>query len=139
MNTSEMQAVKHEIQAASNILFNMMSPDLSREFTVDNQLVTLEVIIEKCCEVFQVPIEQIDKAFRGSPVKECRQTAMWLACRFTQLSLKAIGQRFGNRDHSTVIHSRDRIEDLLFTNDRYSVTIRYLESEMTRKLYNKPN
>jgi len=38
---------------------------------------------------------------------------MYLACHHTDLSLSAIGEALGGRDHSTVLHGRDKVEGLL--------------------------
>ncbi len=42
-----------------------------------------------------------------------RQLVMYLACHHTDLSLNAIGEALGGRDHSTVLHGRDKVEQLL--------------------------
>jgi len=42
-----------------------------------------------------------------------RQVAMYLCKRFTQLTLQLIGENFGGRDHSTVIHALESVEDMM--------------------------
>lgn len=48
-----------------------------------------------------------------------RQLFCWLACRHTDLSLKSIGKELEGRDHTTVIHSRNEIQEIV---DQYTET-----------------
>jgi chromosomal replication initiator protein len=56
---------------------------------------------------------------RKREVVQARQISMYLAKKFTKQSLKSIGDSFGGRDHSTVIHSCQAVEDLMDTDRRF--------------------
>lgn len=66
---------------------------------------------------FMVDVEQLAGKSRKAEIVLPRQIAMYLCKEYTELSLKSIGQHFGNRDHSTVLHSCTVIEDAVRLQD----------------------
>lgn len=127
----------HEIQIFSTIIADMKQPDLKRKLSEEPDSAILDMIIEICAKAFYLPEATLTHKTREGNAPAARQTIFWLARKYTKMSLKPIGQRL-NRDHSTVVHGVDKINDLLDTNDKHSVTIRYAESELHRMLFNKP-
>ena len=73
-------------------------------------LPTSDVIIEEVCKFYNIESEALRGQSRTKDTAQARQIAMYQIRRLTNLSLKEIGQEFGNRDHTTVLHSIDRIE-----------------------------
>lgn len=63
-------------------------------------------------------------------VVEARSIAMYLLCKTTGLSLQAIGNEFGGRDHSTVIHARNRVVDWLDTDKNFRVKYEGILNEL---------
>lgn len=57
-----------------------------------------------------------------------RQVCFYLLSKYSGLSLKEIGAMVGHKDHTTVIHNRDLIKDLMDTDDKVYNEIEYLES-----------
>lgn len=55
--------------------------------------------------------DQLRSKSRKAEIVNARQGAMWLLCYFSDKTLDQIGEMFGGRDHSTVIHSRDNVDD----------------------------
>jgi chromosomal replication initiator protein len=70
-----------------------------------------ESITKAVCAQFGVKPEQIKSKRKTSELARARQVAMYLCRKYTGGSLKAIGEEFGGRDHSTVIHSIGVIEN----------------------------
>ena len=68
------------------------------------------LIIEYICRYYDVDEEQVRGQGRKRDLMEARQTAMYLIRRMTNLSLNDIGREFGDRDHTTVLHSLDQVE-----------------------------
>ena len=64
------------------------------------------------CARFDVKQVDLVSERRAVTIARPRQIAMYLAKRLTTRSLPEIGRKFGNRDHSTVIHAVRRIEEL---------------------------
>ena len=73
-------------------------------------LPTPDVIIEEVCRFYDIEEPTLRGQGRTKETAKARQIAMYLIRNMTQLSLKDIGKEFENRDHSTVLHSIDRIE-----------------------------
>jgi hypothetical protein len=76
----------------------------------------IEQIIEAVSTVTGVSYEAMQSPSRKREIVEARQLAMWFMKDETALSLKNIGFTFGGRDHATVIHAVQTINDLLITN-----------------------
>jgi chromosomal replication initiator protein len=71
--------------------------------------IDLRKIEELVCEEFVVTTSQLHSARRTRSIVLPRQVCMYLGRRFTDCSLGEIGQYFGGRDHSTVLHSIEKI------------------------------
>jgi len=71
--------------------------------------VTSDLVISVAADYFDVSPEEICSASRSRPLVTARQTAMYLCRELTDLSLPKIGERFGGRDHSTVIFAVNKV------------------------------
>ena len=74
-------------------------------------LPTAEVIIEEVCKFYSIEDSDLRGQSRTKETSLARQIAMYLIRNMTKLSLKEIGKEFSNRDHTTVLHAIERIED----------------------------
>ncbi|MBA2565121.1 MAG: chromosomal replication initiator protein DnaA [Gemmatimonadetes bacterium] len=90
------------IELAERVLSNILSHEVKR--------VTIDRIQREVSQEFGVSIEGLKSKKRTKTLTEPRQFAMFLCRRLTDLPLVEIGQAFGGRDHTTVIHSCDKIE-----------------------------
>mgnify|MGYP003558167757 CR=1 FL=1 len=59
-----------------------------------------------------------------------RQLAMYFSKKYTESSLAVIGKQCGNKDHSTVIHSNNTIENLLDTNKQFKALVSDIEKNI---------
>lgn len=75
----------------------------------DDTEITIAMIMGQVSDYFQVSIEQMSSADRSRQIVEARQIAMYLCRELTELSLPKIGQAFGGRDHTTVMHANKKI------------------------------
>jgi chromosomal replication initiator protein len=71
--------------------------------------VTPELVIAVAAEYFNLTPDEIRSSSRSRPLVTARQTAMYLCRELTDLSLPRIGERFGGRDHSTVVHATTKV------------------------------
>lgn len=69
----------------------------------------------------------------GFTVSHPRQVAMALCCRLTEHSQVRIGQLFGGRDHSTVIHAREQVEKRCRNDAALSKLMRRVTLDLTRR------
>ena len=81
------------------------APEISR--------ISLDRIIEKTAAFYSVPVNNVLEKNKRKEVAVCRQVAMYISKKMTNHSLKSIGLNFGGRDHSTVIHAVEVVEELI--------------------------
>jgi chromosomal replication initiator protein len=72
--------------------------------------ITIDMILKEVSSQFSVNISDIKSDKRVRSIMLPRQVAMFLARKMTDLSLVGIGERFGGKDHATIIHSVKKIE-----------------------------
>ena len=78
-----------------------------------NVVPTADVVIEEVCSFYNIDAAVLRGQSRAKEVSLARQIAMYLIRQMTNLSLKDIGKEFENRDHTTVLHSIGRVEDMI--------------------------
>ncbi|MCS4535490.1 chromosomal replication initiator protein DnaA [Corynebacterium sp. HS2168-gen11] len=71
--------------------------------------ITAEIIQEVIADYFGLTIEQLTSATKSRPLAHARQLAMYLCRELTELSLPKIGDKFGGRDHSTVVYADRKV------------------------------
>ena len=77
---------------------------------------TADVIIDEVCKFYNIETDALRGQGRTKDISLARQIAMFQIRRMTNLSLKEIGKEFDGRDHTTVIHSIERIEKMVKEN-----------------------
>lgn len=92
--------------------------------------VTSDLIKEVICREFSISIEDMDSKKRSRPIAYPRQIAMYLTRVLTDLSLPKIGEEFGGRDHSTVIHAYDKIKQMIEEDMDLNVQIQQLKEKI---------
>ena len=92
--------------------------------------VTIEEIQRTVCDYLSIPDDLIRAKTRKQEIVNARQMAMYLCKELTNCSLKTIGLHFGGRDHSTVIHAYQTVEDLSKTDPKYRSIVQQLRSKI---------
>ena len=89
-----------------------------REILNDEQPlpVTVEKIIEEVGRTFDVSPADIRSNKRSGPISNPRQIAIYIVREITQIPMKQIGQEFGNRDHTTIVYTIKKVDNLMKTN-----------------------
>ena len=136
-NVRELEGALNRISAFSSLVgkeINIeMTHDLLRDLLRSSQKkVNIEQIQKKVSEHFNVKMSDMSSARRSRTIARPRQIAMYLSKNLTSRSLPEIGRRFGNRDHTTVIHAVRKVEELrnkdLSFDEDVELLIRMLES-----------
>jgi len=91
---------------------------------------TAEDIIRASANAFGFAVEEVTGKSRRQPLVRCRQVAMYLCRELTDLSLPKIGAQFGGRDHTTVMHSIDKVTSLLQTDREVFDKVTHLSQEL---------
>jgi chromosomal replication initiator protein len=92
--------------------------------------ITIETIQKMVCEYFDVPYDKLLQKTRKREIVQARQISMFLAKAFTKNSLKTIGEHFGGRDHTTVIHSCQTVKDLMDTDSLFRENVMELQQKV---------
>ena len=111
-----------DLDLAKKIVKNFVK-NMSREVSID-------FIQKAVCDYFEVPVEKLKEKTRKRQVVQARQLSMYLSKNFTKHSLKAIGKHFGGRDHSTVIHSCQAIQNLMDTDAKFRESVDDLQKKI---------
>ncbi|MEE2526730.1 chromosomal replication initiator protein DnaA [Hyphobacterium sp. HN65] len=97
---------------------------------VSERRVTVDLIQKTVADRFGVKVSDILSKRRTKTVVKPRHVAMYLAKTMTTRSLPDIGRRFGDRDHSTVIHAVNKITDMIAAGDPVKDEIESLSREI---------
>ncbi|MEG2096910.1 MAG: chromosomal replication initiator protein DnaA [Pseudoflavonifractor sp.] len=92
-----------------------------------------DVIIEEVCKFYNIDNDAVRGQGRTKDTALARQIAMYQIRRMTSLSLKEIGREFEGRDHSTVMHSIERIENLMKTSPEIAEIIKDLNANINAR------
>ena len=92
--------------------------------------ITIETIQKMVCDYFNLPYERLLQKTRKREIVQARQITMYLAKQFTKNSLKTIGEHFGGRDHTTVIHSCQTVKDLMDTDGLFRESVVELQQKV---------
>ena len=94
---------------------------------------TSDVIIEEVCNFYNIEDSALRGQGRTKDTALARQVAMYLIREMTNLSLKEIGREFENRDHTTVLHSIERIEKLKKSNPEITEVIKDVRANINAR------
>jgi chromosomal replication initiator protein len=92
--------------------------------------ITIETIQRTVCDYFNIPEDLIRAKTRKQEIVNARQIAMYLAKELTNSSLKTIGLHFGGRDHSTVIHAYQSVEDQMRIDSKYQAHVQQIRKRL---------
>lgn len=99
---------------------------------VPERRTTIEEIQKKTAEFYKLELKDLHSECRAWRVARPRQVAMYLARQLTARSLPDIGRRFGNRDHTTVLHACKRITALCETDPVFQQEVDFLRRILGR-------
>ena len=108
---------------AQEALKDLITPQGERE-------ITLDLIVDIVCEHFNISLADIKSRKKSQEIAYPRQIAMYLCKKHTDKSLKAIAAVLGKRDHSTIIHGYQKIENDLQNNTGLQNTIDVLTKKI---------
>jgi chromosomal replication initiator protein len=96
-----------------DIALNMAKDVLKDMILEEEKKVTIELIQKKVAEYFDIRLSDMRAKKRSKVIAYPRQIAMYLARELTNHSLPEIGEQFGGRDHTTVLHAYEKIAEEL--------------------------
>ena len=122
-NVRDLEGALQRVLAYSRFTKQPFSIDMAQEALKDllalhQKLVTLESIQKTVAEYFKMRVSDLLSKKRTRSIVRPRQLAMALAKELTNHSLPEIGEAFGGRDHTTVLHACRKVVELLETDSR---------------------
>ena len=116
-NVRELEGALKKVLAFARFHGREINLEVAKEALKDllgahNRQITFESIQKTVAEYYKIKISDMHSKKRTRIVARPRQIAMWLAKELTPASLPAIGEAFGGRDHTTVLHACRTISDL---------------------------
>ncbi|ACJ00423.1 chromosomal replication initiator protein DnaA [Rhodospirillum centenum] len=130
-NVRELEGALNRIVAHAELVGRAITLESTQEVLHDllrasNRRVTIEEIQKKVAEHFNIRLSDMSSARRARAVARPRQVAMYLAKQLTQRSLPEIGRKFGDRDHTTVMHAVRKVEELCGTDPAFAEDVELL-------------
>ena len=111
------------VSELEDALKDIINPDKPKE-------ITPELIIEVVAEHFGVSPEDITSKKRNSEFVQPRQVVMYLCRKLTDTSYVNIGKLLGKKDHTTIIHGVNKIEDELKNNDELAGKVETIKKKI---------
>ncbi|RFD19286.1 chromosomal replication initiator protein DnaA [Komagataeibacter melaceti] len=117
-NVRELEGALNRLIAHANLFGRSVTLEATQDVLHDilkahDRRVTIEEIQRKVAEHWNIRLTDMSSARRARAVARPRQVAMYLAKQLTSRSLPEIGRKFGNRDHTTVMHAVSRVTELM--------------------------
>jgi chromosomal replication initiator protein len=137
-NIRELEGALIRIIAYSSLTNREVTVDLASEALKDiiskkqGKHVTIDSIQDVVSSYFNLRVDDLKSQRRTRNVAYPRQIAMYLSRKLTDMSLPKIGEEFGGRDHSTVIHAYEKISENLKTDDSLQNTVNDINKKLTQ-------
>ncbi len=137
--------IRHNIRELEGVIVNLIAHASLTQKEIDLELaqkviynvvintgnvITMDHIKKCVADHYEVPIDKLKSQTRKRNVVLARQLSMYFAKNITNHSLKAIGDSFGGRDHSTVIYSVRAVNDMIDTNAEFKRTVKDIEKKL---------
>jgi chromosomal replication initiator protein len=116
------------LSMAESILKDIMAP------SKDRSNVDIALIKKVTSEYYSIKIDDMTAKTRTREIVTARQVAMYLARTLTNSSLPKIGEEFGGRDHTTVMHANDKITEELKSNPEIEEAVKAISQNIKRYL-----
>lgn len=117
-NIRELEGAYTKVSAYASLTKQPVTMELARKALKDldlgnavDKVITVEAIMELVASRYKIRVEDLKAKKRTRSIAYPRQIAMYLTRELTDLSLPRIGECFGGRDHTTVLHACDKIAD----------------------------
>lgn len=120
---SRLEHISIDVNMAESILADYIGNSEKKELTPQR-------IIKCVAEHFNISQTEICSTKKVKEIAFPRQIAMYLCCTLTSVPLEQIGRELGGRDHTTVMHGRDKITAELQKDDKLNATVEILKKKL---------
>ncbi|MBN2428575.1 MAG: chromosomal replication initiator protein DnaA [Deltaproteobacteria bacterium] len=135
-NVRELEGLLNRIGAYAKLTATSVSLSMAKEILKDilvekNREISVEQIQKVVASHFNIKLTELKSSKRLKALVIPRQIAMYLARQMTSCSYPEIGEKFGGKDHSTIIHAIKKIEKALEDDFRLRSTLENIKKSMT--------
>lgn len=124
------RVIAFKVLLKKNLTVEMAKQQLPDIFDPRDVTITCESIKQTVCRRYNVKLSDMDSSKRKREITHPRQIAMYLTRELTDMSLPKIGESFGGRDHTTVLHACDKIVQDMKTNAALAEEVKTLMNEL---------
>ncbi|WP_350343678.1 chromosomal replication initiator protein DnaA [Proteinivorax tanatarense] len=131
-NIRELEGALTRVMAFSSMTGQEITVELANQALKDiipnsnNEIIDIEKIQKSIASHYQLKVEDLKAKKRTRSVSYPRQIAMYLSRELTDFSLPKIGEEFGGRDHTTVLHAHEKIKKDIKSNKSFELEINNL-------------
>lgn len=105
-----------------------------KDYTDDQkEMISVDTVIDAVTEYFNVDRQSLVGKKKNKEIVEPRQICIYLITEFLTMPLVKIGEIFGGRDHTTILHARNKIEEQSKTDGRISVYVKDLKDMLLKR------
>ncbi len=117
-NVRELEGALNRLVAHASLFGHAVTLESTQDVLRDvlkaqDRRVTIDEIQKRVAEHYHMRLSEMSSARRARSVARPRQVAMYLSKQLTSRSLPEIGRKFGNRDHTTVMHACSRVTEIM--------------------------
>lgn len=130
-NVRELEGALNRLIAHAHLFGRPLTLETANEVLHDllrayDRRVTIEEIQKQVADHFNIRVSEMSSPRRARTVARPRQVAMYLAKQLTSRSLPEIGRKFGNRDHTTVMHAVAKVNELIDADPNFAEDVELL-------------
>jgi chromosomal replication initiator protein len=135
-NVRELEGIFNQMVATMRLtgshLTQTLADDALETYQRPRHHVTLRQVLEQVAFAHGLTVDELVGPKRNARINQARQIAMYLAREFTTLSLPQLGDAFGGRKHSTVLHSCAKTVEDMGSNDVLRHTVEHLRAQLLK-------
>lgn len=137
-NIRDMESLLNKVIFLSRLYNSAPSTELVQEALKDysdktEESVSADIITDCVCRYFNVSKDELVGKKKNKEIVEPRQICIYLITDMLALPLATIGAMFGGRDHTTIMHARDKVAEKLQTNPKLKVAVSDIKDMVLKK------
>lgn len=119
-----------EVPVTLDLTMDALKESVNNE---NKEAITTSLIIDTVCSFYKISKSDILSKKRNKELVEPRQICAYLMTELMSIPLVTVGQAIGGRDHATVIHSREKISELMRINTRIATDVNDIKNLILKK------
>jgi chromosomal replication initiator protein len=106
---------------------------LNESVSEEKESITCDLIVNSVCTYYKMNKNELLNKCKKKELVEPRHICIYLICELMSMPLVAIGEYMGGRDHTTIIHVREKIKKTIKINDKMAKTINDIKNSILKQ------